>query len=257
MQVFKTDNMRVPVKTWATYLDDTTRRQIANASNIPAVFHHVALMPDAHGGYGVPIGAVVALKNAVSPSMVGMDIACGVVAVPTYASDLDMETVKEIIGGIRKVVPVGFNHHDKIQDSTLLPQCPWNSRVVEDQFASAERQIGTLGGGNHFIEIQRSNAGQIWIMIHSGSRNVGYKVAKHYMKVAAKLNDCWYTNSGEINGKWYPSRLAKNELAILPIGTQEAKSYLTEMNWCLKFAKINRKLMIERSAKVFTNMKLT
>ncbi len=106
MHVFKTDQMRVPVKSWAVDMDDMTLKQITNVSNIPAVFHHVALMPDAHGGYEVPIGAVVALKNAVSPAQVGMDIACGVIAVQTYASDLCMITVKEIIGGIRKVVPV-------------------------------------------------------------------------------------------------------------------------------------------------------
>jgi len=88
-------------------------------------------------------------------------------------------------------------------------------------------------------------------MIHSGSRNVGYKVAKYYMKEAAKLNNMWYTDSGEINGKWYPSRLVKNELAILPIATESAANYLAEMNWCLKFAKMNRKLMVWRAAEIF------
>lgn len=253
MKVLKTDNMRVPVKSWAD-MDDMTLKQITNAANISAVFHHVALMPDAHGGYGVPIGAVVALKNAISPAQVGMDIACGVAAVQTYASDLCMETVKEILGGIRKVIPVGFNHHKEMCDRELLPSIPWNSAVIEDQFDSARKQLGTLGGGNHFIELQRGSDGYIWIMIHSGSRNVGYKTAKYYMKLAADLNDQWFTSEGEVNGTWYPSRLSKNELAILPIATDEAKKYLDEMNWCLNFAKINRKLMIERSMAVFTEI---
>jgi len=254
MKVFKTDAMRVPVKSWAEDLDDKTLQQITNAAMIPAVFHHVALMPDAHMGYGVPIGAVVALKNAISPAQVGMDIACGVIAVQTYASDLCMETVKEIIGGIRQVIPVGFNHHKEMCDRELLPSIPWNSAVVEKQFDSARKQLGTLGGGNHFVEIQRGSDGYIWIMIHSGSRNIGYKVAKHYMKVTAKLNDQWFTSEGEVGGKWYPSRLTKNELAILPIGADEAGKYLTEMNWCLNFAKISRRRMMMRAAKVFADI---
>jgi len=141
------DDMHIPVKTWAAELDDTTEQQVKNASRCSAAFHHIALMPDAHGGYGVPIGSVVALKSAVSPAMVGMDIACGVIAVQTYASDLDMETVKEIIGGFRKVIPVGFDHHEEMQSTELMPLCPRNSNVVEEQFDSARKQLGTLGGG--------------------------------------------------------------------------------------------------------------
>ena len=104
---------------------------------------------------------------------------------------------------------------------------------------------------NHFLEIQAGDDGNVWLMVHSGSRNVGYKVAKHYSDVAKKLNEKWYTDAGVIGGKWYPSRLVKNDLAILPIGTREARDYLAEMKYCLEFARANRALMMLRAVGIF------
>jgi len=257
MEVFKTEDMRVPVKSWAIVMDDMTRKQVVNAAMCPAVFHHVALMPDAHGGYGVPIGSVVALKNAVSCSMVGVDIGCGMRAVKTAAESLDIEAVKKIIGGLREVIPVGFNHHSEKQSNDYMPSPSlpqWKMPIVGVQYEAARRQIGTLGSGNHFFEIQLGDDGRIWLMVHSGSRNVGYKVAKYYAKWANDLNERWYTDAGEIGGKWYPSRLVKNELAILPIGSKGAEQYLAEMTFCLQFARANRAVMMERAARVFTKV---
>jgi len=123
--------------------------------------------------------------------------------------------------------------------------------IVSAEYESARKQIGTLGGGNHFWEVQQGDDDRIWLMVHSGSRNLGYRVAKHYSKVANDLNERWYTDAGEIDGQWYPSRLVKNELAILPIGTNEARRYLAEMKYCMAFAKANRELMMKRAASVF------
>jgi tRNA-splicing ligase RtcB len=151
------------------------------------------------------------------------------------------------MGEIRKVIPVGFSHQQKAQDRELMPSKLYkidekNSTVpiCSREFESALKQLGTLGGGNHFIEIQKDESNNIWIMIHSGSRNLGYKVAKHYNKVAQ-----------EINLKYYSKVDKKAQLAFLPIGTKEAKRYIDEMKYCLEFAYANRLLMMKRIIKIF------
>jgi len=174
--------------------------------------------------------------------------------VPTDVDYLDTKTVKKIIGEVRKIIPVGFSHHEEAQHNWHMPVRQASAQdipIVDAEYESARKQIGTLGSGNHFWEIQQGDDDRIWLMVHSGSRNLGYKVAKHYSKVANDLNERWYTDAGEIKGKWYPSRLVKNELAILPIGTSEARRYLAEMQYCMAFAEANRRLMMSRAASVF------
>jgi tRNA-splicing ligase RtcB len=144
--------------------------------------------------------------------------------------------LKSVMGEIRKVVPVGFSHHKEKCSEQEMPitdgidTCP----KVKEQYEKARTQLGTLGGGNHFIEIQKDSFGCIWIMIHSGSRNLGKQVADHYNKIAK-----------ELNSKWHTSVDAKSDLAFLPMDTQEAKNYFNEMNYCLAFSKANRAKMLE------------
>jgi len=204
-------------------------------------------MPDNHAGFGCPIGTVFASKDVIVPAIVGVDIGCGMCAVKTSLNEIDTETLKKIMGEIRKAVPVGFNHHKTPQDLQLMPNyngVGWTElpKIVFQEFNNALTQIGTLGGGNHFIEIQKGSDGHIWIMIHSGSRNLGKQVADHYNKLAISLNEKWHS---EVPTKW--------ELAFLPIESEEGQAYLREMNYAVEFALANRRLMMDRAKEIFSS----
>lgn len=231
---------------WLNYIEDGALAQAKNLANLPFAFKHIAIMPDSHQGYGMPIGGVLATKGVVIPNAVGVDIGCGMCAVKTSLTELDTETLKHIMGEIRKVVPVGFNKHKEKQEESLMPEIGGTEidlrNVIGREYNNALKSLGTLGGGNHFIEIQKGSDGHIWIMIHSGSRNLGKQVADHYNKLAVELNK-----------KWYSSVDTKQELAFLPLDSEEGKSYIREMNYCVDFAFANRLLMINRIKSIFTN----
>lgn len=232
---------RIPIKMWLEDIEPGALIQAQNLANLPFAFKHVALMPDSHIGYGMPIGGVLATDGVIIPNAVGVDIGCGMCAVPTNLENIEADTLKNIMSGIRALVPLGFKHHKTAQDNALMPQEEIvKNGVVEKQYTAALRQIGTLGGGNHFIEIQKGDDGRVWIMIHSGSRNIGLKVAEHYNKVAKHFNQMWYTVVD-----------SKQDLAFLPIETIEAKNYMSEMQYCVDFALANRKLMMENVLSVF------
>ena len=243
--IYDTDKQKIPIKMWLEEIEDGAMEQIINLSNLPFAFKHVAIMPDCHQGYGMPIGGVLATKGVVIPNAVGVDIGCGMCAVKTSlkVEQLDRETLKKIMGKIREFVPVGNGRdgsHKKKQCENLMPERDLyflnrGNFIINSEYQSALTQLGTLGGGNHFIEIQKDIESNVWIMIHSGSRNLGYKVAKHYNNLAVELNEKWFS---QVPNKW--------ELAFLPIGTPEAKDYLTEMQYCVNFALANRRLMMNR-----------
>lgn len=233
-QVVNTE--RIPIKLWIEDIEEGALEQAQNMANLPFAFKHIAIMPDSHQGYGMPIGGVLATNGIIIPNAVGVDIGCGMCALKTNLTEIETSTLKKVMSGIRNKVPLGFNHHKERQNEALMPS---NSTIikggiVERQYEAALKQIGTLGGGNHFIEIQKGSDGHIWIMIHSGSRNIGLKVAEHYNRLVIKLNERWFS---EIPSKW--------QLAFLPIETQEAKEYMSEMQYCIDFAFANRKLMME------------
>ena len=234
----------LPIKLWLDDIEDGALEQAKNLARLPFVFKHIAIMPDAHQGYGMPIGGVMATKEVVIPNAVGVDIGCGMCAVKTSLTDIDTDTIKKIMGEIRKAVPVGFAHQNEKQDDSLMPDIDGiieyvKNSVCSKEYESARTQIGTLGGGNHFIEIQKGSDGHIYIMIHSGSRNLGYKVARHYNDIAIALNK-----------KWFSCVPKENELAFLPLESEEGKSYLREMQYCVYFALANRELMISRICEI-------
>ncbi len=233
---------RIPIKLWIDNIEDGALVQAQNLANLPFAFKHIAIMPDCHPGYGMPIGGVLATNGVVIPNAVGVDIGCGMCALKTSLTEIDTNILKKIMSSIRKSIPLGFDHHNKRQDDVLMPSAKTiiKNGIVEKEYKAALKQIGTLGGGNHFIEIQKGSDGHIWIMIHSGSRNIGKKVAEHYNRLATKLNQRWHSS---IPSKW--------ELAFLPIETQEAKDYMTEMQYCVDFAFANRKLMMENIKEAF------
>jgi len=144
--------------------------------------------------------------------------------------------LKEIVGEIREMIPVGFNKHERPQGEMWMPKSiAEDTWVIKDQYVNATKQVGTLGGGNHFIELQADKENKVHLMIHSGSRNLGFKVAKYYNDLAKKMNELWYTSVPK-----------EHDLAFLPIGTKEAGHYITEMKYCVEFAKCNRDLMTAR-----------
>ena len=235
------------VKMWTTEFDDTARKQIENLASLPFVHHHIALMPDCHGGMGMPIGGVLPTKDVVIPNAVGVDIGCGMCAVKTNirARRLTEKILRKVImKGIRERIPLGMDHHKEMQDEKYLPtgfdleKLP----VVENHYKSIHHQVGTLGGGNHFIELQRDGEGWLWIMIHSGSRNLGKQVGDFYNKKAKWFNELYYSK-------------VESELMLpfLPLKTHEFNEYWDEMNYCIAFAKCNRQLMMERIKEVIVD----
>lgn len=223
-------SLRIPVKLWLDDMEPGALEQAINLACLPFSFKHIAIMPDSHKGYGMPIGGVMATKGVVVPNAVGVDIGCGMRAVRTSLHEISPESLKAIMGHIRKRVPVGFDHHNEAQEWEGFARAPMIG-VIMDEWNSAKKQIGTLGGGNHFIEIQKGSDGYIWFMIHSGSRNFGLKIAKEYHNKAQALCEKWFSN------------IPDKELAFLPMDTTEAKEYMEAMHYALEFAKESRRQM--------------
>lgn len=236
----KEDNWRVPVKCWASNLEEGAMEQGVNMANMPCVFHHVAMMPDAHQGMGVCIGGVLALKDAICPNAIGVDIACGMCALQTNVKAevvADMAIRREWQTSAKKKIPCGEgNHHkcgniwshfeeyaDKVDAETLTR---WPLLI--------DRQnLWSLGGGNHFCELQQDNDGFLWIMIHSGSRNLGHRIASYYHSIAKDLCKKFFVN------------LPDEDLAFLPIDTKDGQDYLRDMYFAMSYAKENRRGMMD------------
>lgn len=237
-KIIKTE--KIPIKLWLEDIEVGALEQAKNLANHPFAFHHVAIMPDAHEGYGMPIGAIMATRGVVVPNAVGVDIGCGICVARTELKDIDFKILKEILGEIRRAIPVGFAHHDVAQKIEAMPKLQDNLPIASQQFEQARKQIGTLGGGNHFIEIQKGSDDHIWVMVHSGSRNMGKKVADHYNQISKKLKKKFQS---DIPSEW--------QLDFLPNDCEEGKKYLAEMEYCIEFSFANRKLMMENINKIF------
>ena len=236
-----------PVKIWTDNVEETAMRQIENLTTLPFLFHHLAIMPDVHAGMGMPIGGVLACKDAVIPNAVGVDIGCGMCAVKTNwkTEDITPEVLrKKIMRGIRKRIPLGMDHHKEPQDEAFLPTGHDIDKtvIVKQRQTAITKEVGTLGGGNHFIELQKDEEGSLWIMIHSGSRNLGARVGEHYNNIARDLNE-----------KWHSTVKPELRLSFLPRGTKEFEMYWNEMRFCIDFALCNRRLMMQRIEEVIAD----
>jgi len=251
MRVHKTDDMRLPLKMWLEDIDQNALEQAENLANLPFTFRYPVAMADAHLGYGMIIGGVLATTDVIIPNAVGADVGCGMCAIKTpwkYKGIKDY--LPAIKNDIERSVPVGKNKHKVPVDRSLMPITyqvfsdeggeSFMESICEKEYQNARLQIGTLGGGNHFIEIQKDKEDNVWIMLHSGSRNLGYKVAKHYNRVAKELNKKWCSS---VDPKW--------DLAFLPIDSIEAKNYIQEMNYCVDYALANRKKMMRVITEIF------
>jgi len=231
---------RLPIKLWLDAVEEGALEQAKHLANLPFAFKHIALMPDCHQGYGMPIGGVMATENVIVPNAVGADIGCGMCAVKTSLGEVKRQILEQIIVEIKKAIPVGKIWHEKAQADSLMPVISNRVPIVHQEYPRALYQLGTLGSGNHFIEIQKGSDGYIWIMVHSGSRNIGKRVADYYNKLAAKLNSQWFS---QVPREW--------NLAFLPLNSDEARSYRNEMEYCVNFALANRAHMLQMIKVIF------
>ena len=239
----------MPVKSWCENCEEGAVKQAVNLAHHPALVHHVALMPDAHQGYGMPIGGVVAAKDAVIPAAVGVDIGCGMIATET---DIPAEAFAEMSfrrafqEKLKERIPVGEGEsHKSTQNWEGFEEYTANNGMRSNLWPSKldRMNLGTLGGGNHFIELQKSTAldgsgdpeggAKVWLMIHSGSRNLGKRIEEHYHRIAARMCERFH------------SPLPDKDLAFLPIEEPTGHDYFTDMLFALRYAKENRRRMME------------
>lgn len=247
----KKDGANIPVKIWTPTIEDGAKVQAINLANLPFTFKHVALMPDTHQGYGMPIGGVLATKNVIIPNAVGVDIGCGMsfcqtnipVSILRESNDKQGRSlIKCILDTICRNVPVGFNKHKESQPWTGWDTAP-EIDIIQQNLANASFSLGTLGGGNHFIELQQDTTGNLCIMLHSGSRNFGKQVCDYYNDVAKK-----------INAKWHSTVTPDLDLAFLPMDSDEGQEYKSAMDFSLEFAQMNRHHMMEKIKSITFNL---
>ena len=238
-KIFDENKQKLPILCWAEDVEDSAMEQAINLSNHPCIVSHVALAPDCHSGYGMPIGGIIAVENAVIPNAVGVDIGCSMSLLRTNINvdQVNEAILRDIVNKIRNTIPVGLNHNkDKQKHELFEHKDVWyETTVCKNEYEGAQYQVCSLGGGNHFIEVQAGDDNEVYIMIHSGSRNLGYKVGNYYNNIAEEL--CT---------KWRQTDVVKNKLAFLPRDTEEFDAYIREMNICLDFAKANHDLMQQK-----------
>jgi len=222
---------KVPIKIWTDDLEPQALEQLKNTAKLPFLFKHIAVMPDVHLGAGATIGTVIASRDAVCPAAVGVDIGCGMAAVNLNRKIDSFKDLKSIRRLIEKVIPVGHRGHKSAKplNDHLLIQA---SDRIKSKWHKAHWQMGTLGGGNHFIEICDDGEGNAWLMLHSGSRNVGKSIADYHIKKAKRLMDIWHI------------KLADPDLAFLVKDCPEFKDYIDDVKWCQEYAFDNRQRMV-------------
>jgi tRNA-splicing ligase RtcB len=229
---------------WASILEPSTREQAVRTSTMPFVYPHLALMPDAHLGKGATVGSVIPTLGAIIPAAVGVDIGCGMIAVRTQWDEASFRAAGSLAGlrtAIERVVPLSAGHYNTRLTTTAAERVA----VLEAKAEAAafdpgsyvggwRMQLGSLGSGNHFIEVTVDENGTVWLFLHSGSRGVGNKIAQHHIAVAASLCKRWWID------------LPDPDLAYLVEGTDEFWAYIRELRWAQDFALLNREEMMDR-----------
>lgn len=241
VRTIQTDN--IPILVWGPAPDEGTLAQAMNLARLPFAFRNIALMPDTHVGFGMPIGGVLATEGQVIPHAVGLDIGCGVMAWRTGVHSADFMEVRDtVLVDIQRSIPQGhyWRKQSQAERTNLFDDVP-DIAVIQSQVERAVLQLGTLGGGNHFIELAVDSDGELWAMVHSGSRNLGKQVAEHFDALARAEN---VKNGSSVPVEW--------GLAHLAIGSVAGEEYLAAMNWCLHFATENRRLMAEDISRVLS-----
>ena len=234
----------VPIKLWARPddVESAALDQLKATAALPWVAHHVAVMADVHVGKGATVGSVVAMRGAVAPAAVGVDIGCGMAAVRTSLDAGRLpDNLKRVRARIEAAIPVGFAAHDEPAWGAAGDAVAAEAKALLDRFdeltpevarhaARAARQLGTLGGGNHFIELCLDTDGRVWLMLHSGSRNIGKELAEVHMARARRLD--------------HNQALRDRDLAVFLAGTPEMAAYRRDLYWAQEYARLNRAIML-------------
>lgn len=232
-----------PVKSWTRGVpfEAKAREQVERIAAMPFIHRHVAIMPDVHLGIGATVGSVIATRGAVIPAAVGVDIGCGMMAAKTSLRAEDLpDSLAPLRSTIEAAVPVGrAGHGAKIPETPMMafiglaarPAFGFISDTVD--VARAPEQLGTLGGGNHFIELCLDETGAVWVMLHSGSRGIGNKIGVHYIEKAREEMRRWFIN------------LPDRDLAYIPEGSDLFAEYVDAVEWAQDYAAANRRAMLE------------
>lgn len=244
MKVLNLDGLR-PIWLWDENLEEQALAQLRNLAKLPFIHHHgVASMVDGHWGNGTAVGSVIATSGAIIPAAVGVDIGCGMNALrlDLKASDLP-DSLASLRHSIERGVPVGFNEHKEAQYEKGVDRMGLGL-IVDHHFNmdhklidKAYKQIGTLGGGNHFIEVCLDENQDVWVMLHSGSRGIGNKIGQHFIEKAKRLMEQFYIT------------LPDADLAYLPENTNDFKDYIRAVEWAQNYAYANRAAMMKETIK--------
>ena len=239
-------SQRVPVKIWTHDVDEKSKVQLGNIASLPFIHHHVAAMPDVHLGIGATIGSVIATHKAIIPAAVGVDLGCGMVAarLSITANELDEKALKKVFDQISRDVPVGRAQHadNRVLVDAAQPFEPRLKALTDrhpqllkafGKFSKWTNQMGTLGGGNHFIEVCLDETDQVWVMLHSGSRGIGNAIASYFIELARKDMERWMI------------QLPDRDLAYFPEGTEHFADYVEAVDWAQEYAMQNRMSMLE------------
>src|SRR5262245_34824348 len=237
---------RVPVKVFTDDLEPHARAQLANVAQLPVVFGHVAAMPDVHAGIGATVGSVIPTRRAIIPAAVGVDIGCGMNAVRlSLEAGRLPDSLARVRAAIERAVPVGFDEHGdsaarrdacaplKARLDAIVRAHPKIAGMQRDHQGKWVRQMGSLGGGNHFIEVCLDESGHLWVMLHSGSRGVGNCIGRYFIARAR-----------EAMGK-RDAHLPDRDLAWLDEGTRLFEDYVEAVGWAQDYAHANRREMME------------
>ncbi|HEX2198526.1 MAG TPA: RtcB family protein [Burkholderiales bacterium] len=235
---------RVPVKVYTRDIEAAARQQLINISRLPIVHHHVAAMPDVHLGIGATVGSVIPTVRAIIPAAVGVDIGCGMMAARLSISgnEIDESSLKKVFGQITRDVPVGFAQHDERDARDARPFAKPLRRILDKHPGVGKRlgkrsswahQLGTLGGGNHFIEVCLDEAGRVWVMLHSGSRGIGNAIGSYFIELAKK-------DMEKLQGS-----VPDKDLSYFNQGTAHFDDYVEALGWAQDYARANREEMMD------------
>ena len=239
-------SQRVPVKIWTDDVDEKSKQQLVNIASLPFIHHHVAAMPDVHLGIGATIGSVIATRKAIIPAAVGVDIGCGMVAcrLSITGNELDEKSLKKVFGQISRDVPVGREQH-RDERARVEAAAPFASRLdamtqkhprllkAFGKFSKWVNQLGTLGGGNHFIEVCLDESNQVWVMLHSGSRGIGNALAGYFIELARQ----------DMERRMI--QLPDRDLAYFAEGSEHFGDYVEAVTWAQEYAMQNRREMVD------------
>ncbi|MEK7559764.1 MAG: RtcB family protein, partial [Patescibacteria group bacterium] len=223
-------------------IEEAAKQQLHNISKLPFIFKHIAAMPDCHLGKGATVGSVIATKGAIIPAAVGVDIGCGMIAVQTkfFAKDLP-DSLEKLRHSIERSIPLGVGKvNQKLTESAESRRLELIDQATNDYSMLARQwpfQLGTLGSGNHFIELSLDENNKIWVVLHSGSRGIGNLIAQKHIKIAQKLMDNMFIS------------LDDRDLAYLPEAMPQFRDYIKDLLWAQKFALLNREEMMDRVMK--------